>query len=1643
MSRGRSRVAAVVAVVPLALAGGPLVAPAYAAGEYQVANLITPGQTVGPNTGYLGLGVGQTGTTAMFKVTPPSGSATITSVGLTLTQLDNPGTYIYQNELDTTDGLSLYADVNDNGSFDAADKETGLRSNGFRAGRVQSNGDIPFLVTLGAPASGDDFYFVAIHPAATAVTGRRFTFKLNPGDIVGSAGDGPAAAVSTPAQEGDTDPRMVVDATAPATPARSVFTPDNNVPGEEDTYAVPPTVAGGDSTTKIAFYNAETTIAPTALLTRIGFDKTVPATAQLGKVAFENVVDPANPTEANVVPIGDGSGLFHGVAGFANNNQVNNAVYARLIDSSGNVSAPVVLSDCFIAPNTSGCEPAKGNPVIGPETPTSAELGSTVGTKIVAINGVNEAAVPVAVGTSNGAITAPTSRTAADTTSRAIAARARVVQLTGAGLVDADYGTANKETNYSSTSALFTGVNAFDTTVKSAVPKGVQEGLGIASAYAVSLDRAGNPSQPKMSATAYKKDITAPTGTVRSTITNPGPGDEVTVVFSEPMDPATITTARAETANEVTGLCATNTSDDSVDKVLDVVDNTTGNDRSWGYGACYDWNTDNTVGTITLGEAPSYPACQVPGTTCLPLPSVDDLVKYGSGNSALTDSAGNPIFGEGTAPYRTPIIVPPAMPDLLETRDGNLDGKLDGIYVEFTAPLNMTTVNNSLANFTVVGATTVPVTSATMQSGDASKILFAFTSDFGTGDVPTLRLSAPVGQTSTGVLDSPSGRQVEPFSRTPVDKAKPQPVSALTVDDSNPKDGRIDKVTVTYSESIVHAQDNNPAQTNLTGAAYNVAGYTPAAPAPNSEPRNPATPTTGTGSVKTLALTRPNTNLDSAARPLVKFTSFNDVTGYYAPTDPVDNAWNPDNSPNPSVFTLVPNDGVGPAYASRHTRDLDADGKVDAIDLKFSENIPTIATGAAFTVTGHQILDQFGLGTDGIRIVIDETAPSTGDTAPNMTPTIQHNGGVQDSFGNPMPNDAAPVTTTDGAGPAIMGACPSSPKGSNGTCPEDDPAVATDDGAKMNVFFSEPLNAGTVAATDFVVEQPAGTTAKTISGAPVVTNATDGKSSTVALSFAQGTLLNTLDSVVRLAAAEAVDDSSGVKSSQTSNVTAFAPPTVELALTCPVAAKDGFCSVTTVNTGLSSSAGVTKWRLKNTARGTTVDPADYTTTPPATVTLVEGSHTLYLTGSDNYGRLSPEVSDTIYVLTAPKIQEFQLTNSGRRPANVPTTGDWSKISTYLDGDRINFGANAYGTDAADWASGPVGGGCEAAHMTMNLNKLTGRSGDANAAPTSCNLITTGAQPYRQMQWNGVTVAGTTKYPVGTVLRTSTSDPGSMVVDGPAGTQRRRQFISVNARRSWMVSDASVITVPSALVAAIPRTTNLGYRDGAILRTGSTYYYVHMGVKRPVSTAQLSAWRISTATAYAPTSTELRAIPTGTRIASATHQIGTWIKYSNGQIFQIVRKSNGATVRRQLAAGAALRTRVPSSHVYPALSTDSKLPVDSWLIGYRDGTLLKMGTTTYGVAARGSIRKFANPEAFNALGYSTSSALPFSGSGTSRVRGASYRLGTDIDRYEITGLLMKVTNSADAVVTLTVHPAYGKVWGVGTPDPMPAGWDTSR
>ena len=1628
----RKRLAAISAAIPVLLAGGPLVSPAYASGEYSVTSLVSPGQIIGPNVGYLGQGIGHQGTTAMFKITPPAGGS-VSSAIVTLggeTTAFNLARDVVANE-----GLALYADTDGvaNG-FSLADRVNGLRSSHFEPLDVDNQGNLPVKLHLAEPVTAPAYY-VTIRPHANAAPMQKLRFEIRPGDIDGSGGDGPAATVSTPSG----DDRIVLDSLKPGSPDRKQFVTDRQPAGTQDAYNVNPVVAGGDTSLKLIFFNGATDSATSAILRRPEYDPTVAPEQQLGNLALDTAIDPANPAATRRITIGDGTGIVPGGSTVARNNQLSNNVYVRFMDAAGNLSPATQLWDCN--PNTANrscgsaaLAPYNGNPVIAPVAPTSVAFQSG-NSAVGAVNISNEAGVPVQV-VAPGTAGVARDQDTTQTSSTATKVIAQVAQVGADGKPDFAKVSTAAVLPFSTGDGARTTQHAVDTR------NTIDEGKVVAIGYLT--DNLGNVSLPVVSG-SIDKDITRPVMTVslpsgRAVAIR---GEQATVRFTEPMTKASITEMPVVAGTGSTEQCAVEpaTGKTVSNVLLPVTPN--GARRIWGVGNCFKWNADGSAATIRFGDQEAeVPPCDdnpaTPTGECQNLRAGVGTRTYISGTNALTDLAGNQTIGiapvsgnNGYALIETPAAEPLETATAAITQDLNADGLLDAVDVDFTLGVDLSSFDAAKNNLSIVGPQTVPVTSIEHIGGQVHRVRFKFVSTFGTGVTPVVRLIALPGQ-PTG-LKGTDGRDISTFGKTTVDRAKPRFKSVVTNDSDD--DGMIDRVIVTYSEPIDHTKDNNNRtvagqQDPTRQGGYRVVGYENIASV-----RNSVSWSADVSDTKIVSLAEKSAP-DTGAVP--QFNYNDELPGPATGNQPLA-LFDPAGNMNSEDYSVVSGDGVGPRIMTRTTKDITGNGRLDELQVTFSEPIPATRVGrSVFSVAGFSVTAKRPLGETGLRLILAEsTTPGVGDTG--TLPGVQYLGEMTDMAGNPTKVETAAAAPVDGAGPAIMGACVASPVGSNGTCPSFDPTTNADRGAKLGVFFSELLDPASAAATEFVVEQPANTD-KGGATAVAVAPSADNKYSIATLTYAADTLDHLTDVFVKLGAAGVVTDNATPTknpSTQTSFVTGTAYPVVDLALSCASQAKPGFCPDLTVNMTVTGNSGVTQWRLEETERATVPAPEEFKTVKPGDKYTfpAEGEYTLYLSGMDAFGRLSAEISKTIWILKAPTINDLQFQNTATRTATK-----WPASNTVLDGDALKMGADAYGTDAEEWVD--ENGNCNKANMSIDVRHLTRRSTDGQVGPSSCELLET-EQPGRQMIFPTVRASGTTKYPVGTVLRMSSSDPGSLVVDGPNGTIARRQFISVNARRSWQITDASVITVTSSAISGIPRIArNVGYRDGSVLKSSTGYYYVENGVKRPVSTYRLSVWKISTARAYVPTSTELRAMPTGTAIGGTNHAAGTWIKYSNGTIYHLERNAAGRLVRRKLASSSALRTLVPSTQIYAANSSDSKLPVDTWLRGYRDGTLLRFGDGSYGVISRSSIRRFANPQTFNTLGFNGSNALTANGAAVSRVSGQTYRIGATIDRYSLAPVIVKVTNIAGTSATAQLPSAAG-LYGVGTIDAIPAGWDTTR
>lgn len=1626
--RARSRIAVIATAAPLM--AGALVTPAFAA-SVTVAPYTSIGanNVVGPNAGFRNVAHGVRGSTAVLTLEVSSASASLDRVDLRLGGFPTGPALVPDRDFSQSNGFAIFKDVSLNqdgslggpdGAFGVVDEAQNPVSTGYVVG-TPSGGSYPVRIAIdGVRATGSTRYFLTVKPsdAAGSVENRQFVVTL-PADGVrfGDATFSPSSPVSTPT--------LTIDSKPPVAPVQTNFTPQSKPPLErqgatkvEDAYLVNKN-ENNDPDKTLVFLNDGNNTAPANFLYR-------PA-AQGGDPAPAIAAVPAN---GGPIFIGDGTGITNTVK-VARNNQTSDDVFVRAFDTIGNLTAAVRLFDNSQA--SSGDRVDRSNDVKAPVTTATAAALRTAAPATRGVNAANVAAVPTKITYTVAAAGDLRNHDHVHT----IEAR-MVVSLGGVDSTDpanqTPWGTL-LSTNPTATAAQ-----------NKEVPVNTN-GVGVTGSQmrveGRLLDDIGNTTDTWKSTATFTKDLITPQVTGASFEHDPGNDgegdaeDRIRIVFSEPMHKASI--SETGPTNPCTPEAPENTSF-CVNQVLPIISPT---GVWWGSNPTVKWSADLTSVLITLGPEES--------TDLMRLPEIGDKIRAtervqdGVGNTAVVPTHSDRF-----------ISIPPPIPGTLTTADSqgvgrNLynqgrDGYLDKITVTFPVALDnaATALQNNLANFTIVGSDVQTPTAVAVVS--STQFTLSFGGVMGTGETPRVRYVPPAsgGLTAGGV-------PVLQFEKPAADYAPPA-LQSLVTDDAD-ADGKLDRLVATYSEAVDHS--------NLSGDtapdSYRVTGYENG-PEPNAaagcpspgllvDPYNTAT-AGATPNVSYIAMCeKTGTAHNTAETPPAKTTS-------YVPTDLAANGddganssptgWSSGSTDNALVFNKVV-DKAPPVVVSRTTKDLNSDGRIDAIDIVYGELLDGLTIeGAQFIVSNRSVELVERLNGTTVRLSLTPIAPGlAGDT--DATPTVQYTGGnattgagfIADASDqrNRVRVDAAPVAASDGAGPAITGACAGMPAGNNGKCPIDD---ATND--FMNVFFSEPVDDTTAVPADFVVEQPAGTN-KAVSA---LTWAADFKS--VKLTLANNAISSATDATVRFPVANAVEDrqTTGVGNTQTASIVAPAPPAVALNLTCPTPATEGFCGASFVNTGAVSTAGLVRmWRLAPSARANPTPDSEFSADQPAkyppTGTLIEGDLKLYLSGKDDFGRLSPEVSDTIKIIHAPTLSSIQYVNT-----TTARAGTWGRTDTVLDGDNVRAGATAFSSDIDKWTAS--NGACLAKHMSVNYKGLTGNAGHTAVAPFSCDLNTATAPDSRKMTFPFVKVAGTTKYPVGTVLRTSTTDPGWIIQDGHAGTQIRRQFISVGARRSHMVSDSQVITGPAvaSILNGIPRGRNVGYRDGAVIKSSTSgYYYMYQGVKRPISGGLLAAWKMPTKHVYLVSQGELNAHPVGKGFSYGSHPLGTWVRFPDGSVNQITKNRLGQVVRRNVTSSVALKTLVPLGQVYGANHYDRAVPFDaSFTRGYRDGTLLRVNASTYGVVSRTVLRTFANSTTFNTLGFNTANAQTFVASYMPRTP-VGYQTGATIDRYKITSTVIKVTNLAGGTASATVLPALGGIYGVGNVDPIPSQWDFSR
>lgn len=375
--------------------------------------------------------------------------------------------------------------------------------------------------------------------------------------------------------------------------------------------------------------------------------------------------------------------------------------------------------------------------------------------------------------------------------------------------------------------------------------------------------------------------------------------------------------------------------------------------------------------SVQLAEGDAADSAERPGISYIRVPKGAKGVVDRAGNQALTASI-KPADG-----------LPP-VPLSAEAHDSDSDGKLDTVKLAYSEGVKDAVASQFVVSGYAVTGATAAGSGVDLSIGEQG---------IDTSATPT------VAAISGAVKDSGDNEQSIEFSVVASDRAAPAVIDAVTADTN--ANGRIDRVTVKFSEIISHTAETAPGAVTAVGMA--------------------------------------NTTVSAAAVDSI-VVELNDAGGGFtthlkpdiatsASAQPVRDAFG--NTTGASTFKTT-RDGAPPLLMSARTRDGDGDGKLDAIVSTFSE--PVIYTPDAGTSYFSSTTTQLGTFSPSasssgstVTAVVNEDSPDAfnGDlprTSPAVPLPITYtppvSGGAVDGAGNLSTTKT--VQSTDGAGPAIV-----------------------------------------------------------------------------------------------------------------------------------------------------------------------------------------------------------------------------------------------------------------------------------------------------------------------------------------------------------------------------------------------------------------------------------------------------------------------------------------------------------------------------------------------------------------------------------------------------------------------------------------------
>lgn len=360
------------------------------------------------------------------------------------------------------------------------------------------------------------------------------------------------------------------------------------------------------------------------------------------------------------------------------------------------------------------------------------------------------------------------------------------------------------------------------------------------------------------------------------------------------------------------------------------------------------------------------------------------------GSSPLRDAAGlEPARQTWTG--LTADALPPRLVSAT-TGDGDGDGSLDAITTRFSEPV-VHARETTQSSFTAAGTT---ITSAEAASGDEIELRVQESGTGDTGQRPAVSYT-PDGQAD--VRDAPGNFAPTTSLARATDGARPVLLAAATADvDANI---RLDRVSTQWSEPLVHADDaSGPFPVSLEQFAVTRVGAASGASL-DIDLAEPAAPDTGSA---------PDLTYDGGADPI------RDASGL---------------EPAKKKYAALTRDALVPVRVATSTVDQDSDGRLDGVEIEWSEQVTGSTDSAPFAVDDSTFTRTLGANVTfsgaRTRIPFGEN-PGTHDT--HETPDVAYDGALGDladvpegtgDTADPAPSIAL-ETTTDKAPPILVAA---------------------------------------------------------------------------------------------------------------------------------------------------------------------------------------------------------------------------------------------------------------------------------------------------------------------------------------------------------------------------------------------------------------------------------------------------------------------------------------------------------------------------------------------------------------------------------------------------------------------------------------------